>query len=219
MKSFLFQLSFLLLASFAATPATAQDSSLTTPAKTFTYHEVEDFTAWKAMYDGAYEMRRQAGELTATVGMLADRPNTVWIVNTWTSTAAAKAHLANKEVAAKMAEGGVTSPPTVYFLDQKDKGTLTNGSGIMTLTMHPVAEFGKWKNMFDGAEAIRKTAGELDYETGGVNGDPNQVYVLNEYTSESSARAHFGNPHVAAAMKKGGVTGAPVFFIMRRAAR
>jgi quinol monooxygenase YgiN len=163
-----------LLAFLAATPAGAQDSAVTTPVKTFTYHGVEDFATWKAMYDGAYEMRRQAGELTSTVGVLADRPNTIWVINTWVSTAAATAHLKNKEVAAKMAEGGVTSPPIVYFLDQKDKGILTNGAGVMTLTMHPVTEFGKWKNMFDGAEAIRKTAGELDYETGGVNGDPKQ---------------------------------------------
>ena len=78
-------------------------------------HPVKDFDVWKIAFDQFEQLRKDAGELTAVVLRHSDDPNTVSVLNTWTSIDAAKTFITSDEIKKGMGEAGVTAPPTFVF--------------------------------------------------------------------------------------------------------
>ncbi len=86
-------------------------------------HEVDDYDAWKQIFDGAAELRRRAGELSFQVLRDVHAPGRVVHFSVWSSVAAAQAFFESPEVARIRDEAGVHRPEFVY-LDQVASGTL-----------------------------------------------------------------------------------------------
>ena len=86
-------------------------------------HEVEDYPAWKAVFDQAATIRREAGERTYQVFQDVTDPNLVVHLSTWTTTAAARAFFESPELVAIRAEAGVRAPEFRY-LTEVEAGTL-----------------------------------------------------------------------------------------------
>lgn len=76
------------------------------------------------------------------------------------------------------------------------------GNVVKTIAYHKVADFDKWKAGFDAFRRIRRDAGELSFEIGTLVGDPNTVYVINEWESADKAKAFFALPELAAYRQK-----------------
>jgi quinol monooxygenase YgiN len=53
-------------------------------------HEVDDYTAWKTVFDEAAAIRKQAGEISYQVLTFEQVPNKIVHFSTWTSLEAAK---------------------------------------------------------------------------------------------------------------------------------
>lgn len=86
-------------------------------------HEVADYPAWKKVFDGASEIRRDAGERSYQVLRYQNDPNRIVHFSTWTSIDDAKRFFESPMLVRIRAEAGVKSPEFIY-LDQLEAGTL-----------------------------------------------------------------------------------------------
>jgi quinol monooxygenase YgiN len=86
-------------------------------------HEVADYPAWKKVFDGAAEIRRNAGERSYQVLKYQDDPNRIVHFSAWTSIDDARAFFESPQLVRIRAEAGVKSPDFIY-LEQLDAGTL-----------------------------------------------------------------------------------------------
>jgi quinol monooxygenase YgiN len=86
-------------------------------------HEVEDYTAWKQVFDSAANIRREAGERSYQVLKYQSESNRIVHFSEWTSIGAAKLFFESPKLIQIRKEAGVKSPEFIY-LDQLEVGVL-----------------------------------------------------------------------------------------------
>ena len=86
-------------------------------------HEVENYPAWKAVFDNAAAIRKEAGERSYQVLKFENDPNKIVHFSTWTSIANAKAFFESPKLVKIRKEAGVKAPEFIY-LDQLEAGYL-----------------------------------------------------------------------------------------------
>lgn len=86
-------------------------------------HEVADYPAWKKVFDGAADIRREAGERSYQVLKYQDDPNRIVHFSAWTSIDDARRFFESPRLVKIRAEAGVKSPDFSY-LEPLDAGTL-----------------------------------------------------------------------------------------------
>lgn len=82
---------------------------------------------------------------------------------------------------------------------------------IKMFIRHTVADFAKWKVVYDEHESIRKQFGciKADVFTNAQN--PNDVLLVHHHTDKGQALEFTQSPNLKEAMAKAGVTSAPAF--------
>ncbi len=88
-------------------------------AYTIVRHQVGDYNKWKAVFEGAREIRESYGEQSHQVFRDIDNPNTVTVLNKWNDLNRAKEFFNSDEVKQKMKESGMVAEPTVHFLNEE----------------------------------------------------------------------------------------------------
>lgn len=86
-------------------------------------HEVADYPAWKKVFDGAADIRREAGERSYQVLKYQNDPNRIVHFSVCTSIDDAKRFFESPELVRIRAEAGVKSPDFIY-LEHLEGGTL-----------------------------------------------------------------------------------------------
>ena len=86
-------------------------------------HEVADYTAWKAVFDGAAGIRKEAGERSYQVLKFENEPNKIVHFSVWTSINDAKAFFESPRLVQIRKDAGVKAPEFIY-LEQSEEGTL-----------------------------------------------------------------------------------------------
>lgn len=86
-------------------------------------HEIADYPAWKKIFDGAADIRREAGERSYQVLKYQNDPNRIVHFSVWTSIGDAKRFFESPQLVRIRAEAGVKSPEFIY-LEQLEAGTL-----------------------------------------------------------------------------------------------
>jgi quinol monooxygenase YgiN len=86
-------------------------------------HEVADYPAWKAVFDGAAGIRKAAGERSWQVLKYENQPNRIVHFSAWTSIAAARAFFESPQLVQIRNDAGVRAPEFIY-LEQLETGTL-----------------------------------------------------------------------------------------------
>ncbi len=86
-------------------------------------HEVDDYPAWKAVFDGAAAMRHAAGERAYRVLRYDDAPRRIVHFSEWTSADAARAFFESPELVELRERAGVRAP-TFTYLEQIEEGVL-----------------------------------------------------------------------------------------------
>jgi len=86
-------------------------------------HEVEDYPAWKKIFDNAAGIRREAGERSYQVLKYEDDANRIVHFSAWTSISAARAFFESPRLVEIRRQAGVKAPEFIY-LDQLEAGTL-----------------------------------------------------------------------------------------------
>ncbi|CAN7402260.1 antibiotic biosynthesis monooxygenase [Pararhizobium sp. LjRoot238] len=86
-------------------------------------HEVADYAAWKAVFDDAATLRRDAGEISYQVLKFDGAPNRIVHFSQWRSLDAAKEFFESDRLVEIRARAGVKAPEFIY-LDQLESGVL-----------------------------------------------------------------------------------------------
>ncbi|MDW5312770.1 antibiotic biosynthesis monooxygenase [Rhizobium sp. PL01] len=86
-------------------------------------HEVADYPAWKAVFDGAAGIRRDAGEIAYQVLKYDTDPNRIVHFSQWRSLTAAREFFESERLIEIRARAGVKAPEFIY-LDQLESGVL-----------------------------------------------------------------------------------------------
>jgi len=86
-------------------------------------HQVDDYPAWKAVFDAAADLRRAAGEMSFQVLRSAAAPNRVVHFSRWRGLAEARRFFESPELVEIRRRAGVHAPEFIY-LDEVDRGDL-----------------------------------------------------------------------------------------------
>jgi len=86
-------------------------------------HEVEDYTAWKKIFDKAATIRKSAGEISYQVLKYPEEPNKIVHFSNWSSIDNAKAFFESPELVKIREEVGVKAPEFIY-LEQLESDVL-----------------------------------------------------------------------------------------------
>jgi heme-degrading monooxygenase HmoA len=86
-------------------------------------HQVDDFSAWKAIFDGASDIRKAAGEISYQVLTSETDANRVIHFSRWRSLDAARRFFGSAELVEIRREAGVHAPEFNY-LNEEDHGDL-----------------------------------------------------------------------------------------------
>jgi quinol monooxygenase YgiN len=90
-------------------------------------HEVADYPVWKAVFDGAAEMRHAAGERNYQVLRDETDANLVVHFSEWTTLAAARAFFESPRLVEIREQAGVKAPE-FHYLVEVEAGRLDSGA-------------------------------------------------------------------------------------------
>ena len=82
---------------------------------------------------------------------------------------------------------------------------------------HTVADYGKWRQVYDEFDAERKGMGVTSHGVYQLDGNPNDVTIYHEVGSMEAARTFAGSTRLHEVMGKAGVQGAPDIWFTERA--
>ncbi|MFB3880750.1 MAG: hypothetical protein ACE149_05775 [Armatimonadota bacterium] len=80
-------------------------------------HSVRDYRRWRPVFDAHEEARALAGMTEPRVFRNVNQPDELVIEMRTSNLRLAREFLQSDDLKARMAEGGVVSPPTIYFLE------------------------------------------------------------------------------------------------------
>ncbi|EKT4500166.1 antibiotic biosynthesis monooxygenase [Flavobacterium psychrophilum] len=86
-------------------------------------HEVEDYIAWKKIFDTASRIRKEAGEISYQILKYENEPNKIVHFSVWSSLEKAKDFFQSPKLIKIRADAGVKSPDFIY-LEQLQTGIL-----------------------------------------------------------------------------------------------
>jgi quinol monooxygenase YgiN len=86
-------------------------------------HEVDDYAAWKKIFDEAAPIRKNAGELSYQVLKLDNNANKIVHFSKWVSLSNAKAFFESAKLVEIRKHAGVKAPEFIY-LEQLEEGIL-----------------------------------------------------------------------------------------------
>jgi quinol monooxygenase YgiN len=78
-------------------------------------HEVENYEAWKKIFDAAAAIRKEAGELSYQVLKFDSNANKIVHFSKWTSLANAKAFFESDRLVEIRKQAGVKAPEFIYL--------------------------------------------------------------------------------------------------------
>ncbi len=99
----------------SAQPAAAVDVRL------FVRHEVNDYEAWRKVYNGFNTTRRKLGVTAQAVYRLAESPNDVTVTHDFKSMEQAKAFIASPDLKSATEKSGVKGTPQVWITSRAAK--------------------------------------------------------------------------------------------------
>ena len=86
-------------------------------------HEVDDYSAWKVIFDNAAGIRKEAGERSYQVLKYENKPNKIVHFSVWTSIRDAKTFFESPKLVQIRKEAGVKTPDFIY-LNELEAGVL-----------------------------------------------------------------------------------------------
>ncbi len=109
--------------------------------------------------------------------------------------------------------------PKVDFSENSHENTVlkvTAQTKTKSLIYHKVKDFGVWKKTFDNFFAKREKSGELSYEVGVLEDDPNTVYVFNTWKSQDHYKQFKEDEELKQKMDEAGIMGPPTFLLLNK---
>ncbi len=81
-------------------------------------HDVQDYEAWKSVFDSVADLRRRNGEKSYQILRQENSPNKLVALFEWDSLDNAHKYAASAELKEAMERAGVTGKPEILFLEE-----------------------------------------------------------------------------------------------------
>jgi heme-degrading monooxygenase HmoA len=88
----------------------------------FVQHGVQDYEAWKSVFDSVGDLRRRNGEKSYQILRQENGSNKLVALFEWDSLDNARKYAASPELKEAMQRAGVTGKPEILFLEEADRG-------------------------------------------------------------------------------------------------
>lgn len=170
-------------------------------------HRVNDYDAWKRVFDGHRPSREGAGALGHHIHRGLDDPNEVHIYAAGADPEKMRAFLGSADLATAMKRAGVVSAADVTLLTPKlldlDPERLLPG----VILVHQVEDYERWSAAHDQLKAFRKKSGIVGEAVNQLLGDPNRLVVYYQGDDVVALRHFAASPRLEAEMNLAGVVG------------
>jgi len=80
---------------------------------------------------------------------------------------------------------------------------------VHIMVKHKVADYDKWRGMFDSDKVARETAGQVSEQVFRSQGDPSEVVLLFEWDTVEKINEFMSSDHLKQKMQEAGVTSQP----------
>jgi quinol monooxygenase YgiN len=87
-------------------------------ATTLIQHKIKNYAEWKNVFDSVAGLRTSSGELSAQIYRDASDPNSITVLNKWSSMENAQKFTQSPELKAAMEKAGVVGKPNISFLNE-----------------------------------------------------------------------------------------------------
>ncbi len=94
---------------------------------------------------------------------------------------------------------------------EEPKATIPASTDKVAIVQHPIADYGKWRPIFDADDSARRAYGITTLGVGWGIDDPNQIIIYFKMDDTAKANAFMNRPELKTAMETAGVTGPPTF--------
>lgn len=88
---------------------------------------------------------------------------------------------------------------------------------VRLFVRHTVADYAKWRKVYDAFHAKRLPMGVTDHAVYRAVDNPNDVTVWHDFADAKSAQAFMGSQELRAAMSEAGVSGPPTVWLTNSA--
>ena len=88
----------------------------------FVQHSVQDYEAWKSVFDSVGDLRRRSGEKSYQILRQDNDSNSLIALFQWDNLDNARKYAASPELKAAMERAGVTGKPEISFLKEAARG-------------------------------------------------------------------------------------------------
>ncbi len=85
-------------------------------------HNVQDYEAWKSVFDSVSDLRRRNGERSYQILRPENGSNSVVALFEWDNLDNARTYAASSELKEAMQRAGVTGKPEILFLEEAARG-------------------------------------------------------------------------------------------------
>lgn len=172
-------------------------------------YRVEDFDAWKAVFDGNRQGRIDHGFVAHHINRAEADPNQLTIYLAAGDVDQAKAYAESDELKALMQTAGVVSAPQRTWLKPL-RGDIVWGRELPSVIVtHRVADADRWLAGYDAAQPARDAAGIVGHAANQSVEDPSYMTVYHQAESFDALRAFLASADLQAAMQEAGVTSEP----------
>lgn len=171
-------------------------------------HKVKNYDAWKTVFDGDVQARKDAGMSGHSLMRGATDPNIVAIWAPAGDIEKAKALFGNKAVKDKMKQAGVQGKPEVSFSSVIETQMDPKKQGLAgALVTAKVKDFDAFKTAFDTRATARSEAGIVGYGLSQDTTDKTVTYVYLQSDDPAKLKTYVEAKDTKQAWKEAGVVG------------
>lgn len=195
---------------------TPSASDSVTSVHVLTGHAVEDFDTWRERFAESQAVRQEAGITDEQILRGIENPNLVFLLANAPSEETAEAFLADPDLARSMEYSGVEGAVIHEVLAAGDSYAGGDTLTQRLLVRHPVRDYDRWKNTFDGHRQARADAGVYELLVTHPLDEPNDVYMMFGVTNVETVNDYMASDILRIAMRLAGVSGEPQAYFVER---
>jgi quinol monooxygenase YgiN len=178
--------------------------------------KVEDFAAWRAVFDAELDARKRAGFAAQGVMRGIDDPKLVVVWLAVTDVAHAKAYLSDKTVLTRFRRAGAIGAPQIQIssnIDAKmEPGRKGLSAAVVTLR---VKEWPPFKVAFAAQAGARRAAGVIGYALSQDVDDEHLFYVYLQSADPAQLKAYLASKETKQAWRDAGLESGPFVKFVR----
>lgn len=176
-------------------------------------YRVDDFEAWKAVFEAGEQGRADSGFLGHHVNRAENDPNSLTLYFGIADKEKAVAYSSSDAVKALMQDATVVSAPEINWAIPRAENIVWDRELPAVVISHMVADFDSWLEGYNSpeADAMRASDGIVGHAANQAADNPNLAIVYHQAESFEALRALAGSDELRHVMKEAGVTSEPEF--------